>query len=410
MKNVQVRPLTALALFLLPLAAQAALTPVGSPLPIADESPCSSLTELEVTATPKGAFEVVWVDGWEEIVKGRRYDRGLNPTPAVGLLPMHGGLTPFDFLGTFAAGRYEVAMNVADFGTDPSDPLAAYRASLDLDGEPVAPLLRVETQRFLELAPAAGGDSLQFRSEPPLFGPIACQNQGILVRRIDETGAPISAESRLTRRASAWTAGGYLVADRLPNDTFFAAYSTCERFFGVVARRMNASGVPVGKPFNLPLPGRVGNYGGGNLSLAARSNTDLAVAAMVSATNSADSGGYTAAVVNGKVFGPTRIPIPSSVAGIAGVVDLEASPDGGYLLLFLGASGNPQRLALFAQELDEQGVPQGEAVQITGDDEFGVNGAVDPLPDGRWIVVTRAQHTEAEVCTERLIGTVLSSD
>lgn len=409
MRNFQARSLPVLALLLFPLTAQAELTPVGSPLAIADESPCSFITELEVTATPKGAFEVVWVDGWEEFVKGRRFDRGLNPAPPVNLLPLHGGLNVFDITGTFAAGRYEVAMNVADFGTDPSDPAAAYRVSLDLDGQPDAPPFRIETQRFLEIAPASAGNSLQFRFEPPLFGPPACRSLGLLARRIDESGNPLSPESRVTRRAPAWNFN-HLVAERLPNDSFVTVYSTCQNYLGLVARRLNPNGVPVGKAINLPMPGRVGNFAGGNFELAVRSGNDFAVVAMVFGSDPADTGAYARGVVNGKVFGPTRIPTPAGLAGISGVVDLEASPDGGYLLLFQAAAGSPQRQVLFAQELDAEGDLVGTAVQITGDDEFGVNGAVAPLPGGRWVAVTRATHTEAEVCTERLVGTVLSGD
>lgn len=410
MRNHRVRTLAAVStLFLLPIASQAALTPVGSPLPIADESPCSFMTELEVTATPKGAFEVVWVDSWDEIVKGRRFDRGLNPISPVNLLPLHGGLLVYDVIGTFAAGRYEVAMNVADFSTDPGDPSAAYRASLNLNGEPDAPPSRFETQRFIKIAPASAGTSLQFRFEPPAYGPPACRGVGLLARRIDESGAPLSPESRVTRKAPSWSMN-HLVTERVPNDTFVTVYGTCQNYLGMVARRLNSNGVPVGKAINLPMPGRIGNFAGGDLELAARSGKDFAVAAMVAGTNPADTGAYTRGVVNGKVFGPTRIPTPAGLAGISGVVDLKPSPDGGYLLLFQAAAGSPQRLALFAQELDAEGDLVGSAVQVTGGDEFGVNGAVASLPDGRWIVVTRAQQTVAEVCTERLIGTVLSSD
>ena len=88
---------------------------------------------------------------------------------------------------------------------------------------------------------------------------------------------------------------------------------------------------------------------------------------------------------------------------------MAASPTGGYLLLFHGATGNPVRPALYVLELNARGVPQGPPLAVTGDDFLGVNGAVASLPDGRWIVVTRAQQGERPDCTERLVGTVLSS-
>lgn len=409
MRNYRPRSLTvALLLLVLPPAAQA-LTPVGAPIVIADEGRCSFTAALEVIATPKGAFEVIWVDDFDgQAVNGRRFGRDLQPSgPPVVLLPLHGGLSFVDLPGTWALGRYEVAMNVLDFGEDPSDPEAAHRVSLDLEGNPLAPVSRFETQRFQEIAPAAGGDSLQFRFEPPYYGPPTCQSRGILASRIDSSGAPLSAESRVNRRASGWS-GGYLQVDRLPNDTFVAAYSTCDRFFGVVARRLNANGAPVGKPIDLRFPGRVGNFGGGNLVLAAQ-GADLAVAVMVSNPAPGVFGGaYTRALRNGRVFGPAHIPAPAGLFGVAGVVDLEASPaGGGYLLLFQGASS--ERLTLFAQALDAQGVPQGAPLAVTEEDERGVYGAIAPLPDGRWLVVTRAQSSDnPEICTERLLGTVLA--
>lgn len=404
------RSLTLLVPLLLPPAAQAALTPVGEPLPIADESPCSAVTGVEVTATPKGAFEVMWADDVELLVLGRRYDRALNPGgPPVSLfgLPSYRGVFSADLVGTWA-GRYELGVNVIDYGADLTDPWAAYRVALDLDGDPVEPAVRLKPQRFAELTPAAGGDSLQFRFDPPVSGPPRCRSQGLLVSRIDENGAPLSRESRITRRAPSWS-GTELVTDRLPDDTFITVYSTCRELRGLTTRRLSPNGVPIGKPILLPLPGgRVGSYAGGALALAARSANDLAVAATVIDANPESTVGYTRAVVNGRVFGPTRIPVPSSADFISGVIDLAASPDGRYVLLFQGAAGSLQ--LLFAQELDARGVPQGEAVQLTGDAEYGAQGAVASLPNGRWIVVTRAQHAEGEVCTERLVGTVLSSN
>ncbi len=412
MLNNRARTLTLLAL-LLPPAAQAALTQVGEPLAIADESPCSGLTDVEVIATPKGAFEVVWVDDIELQALGRRFDRALNPGGSpVPLFPLppYGGIFAADLVGTWA-GRYELGMNVIDYGADLLDPLAAYRVALDLDGDPVEPAVRIKPQRFAELAPAAGGDSLRFRFDPPSFGPPGCRGQGLLVSRIDGNGAPLSRENRITRRAPSWS-GLHLVTHRLPNDTFLTVYSTCQEFRGLTARRLNRNGEPVGKAIQLPFPGGlVASFtGGGALALAAHSGNDFAVAATVIGSNPESTVGYTRAVVNGRVFGPTRIPVPSSAAGISGVVDLAASPDGRYVLLFQGAVGNPQLPVLFVQELDARGVPQGEAVQLTDDADYGANGAVASLPDGRWIAVTKALHAEAEVCTERLIGTVLASD
>jgi hypothetical protein len=387
-------------MLLLPLTAQA-LTPVGAPLVIADESPCSFVTDLEVIATPKGAFEAVWVDDYNFEVKGRRFGRDLVASgPPVALLPLHGGLNFFDIVGAWA-GRYEVAMNVLDFGEDPSDPEAAYRVSLDLEGDPLASPARFETTRFLEIAPAAGGDSLQFRWEPPLFGTFLCQSRGILASRIGPSGAPLSSESRVTRRASAWWVGGPLEVDRLPNDTFVAAYSTCEKLRGVVARRLNPVGVPVGKPINLPFPAPASD-----LRIAAR-GSDLAVVAMIFSSQNPDiNGAYTRTVTNGKVSDQRRIPTPAGFFGISEVIDLEASSTGsGYLLLFRASSS--ERQAVFAQALNAQGAPQGAPLNLA---ENGVRGAIASLPDGRWLVVTRAQTGTPEACTERLIGTVLSGE
>ena len=400
MRNHQLRPFPflALLLLLLPLPARAALVPVGAPLAIADESICSFIPDLEVIATPKGAFEVVWVDFGDETVKGRRFARNLQPAGAPQtLLPLHGGLNSFDFVGTWA-GRYELVMNVLDFGDDPDDPTAAYRVQLDLEGDPLAPPARIKPSRFLELAPAAAGDSLQFRFEPPIFGPPTCQSWGLLARRIDLDGDPLSVESRVNRRASA-PALGPLEVERLPDDTFVAAYSTCQKFVGLVARRLNSAGAPVGKPIDLPLPDRAVNF-----KLAAR-GADLAVAAMVFHSNPALTGIYTRAVVNGQVFGPTRISVPAPLLA-SDVIDQAASPAGGYLLLFQGSSH-----VLFAQELDAQGVPQGAPLAVTGESEFGVGGAIASLPDGRWLVVTRVQSGPPGLpdCRERLIGTILAS-
>jgi hypothetical protein len=401
-RNHRLRPLPflALVLLLLPLPAQAALVPVGAPLAIADEGHCSSITNLEVIATPKGAFEVIWGDDFDFVVKGRRFARNLQPAPPVTILPLFGGLLFSEFTGTWA-GRYELVMNALDYGHSPGDPVTGYRVQIDLEGDPLAPPARVKPPRFVMLAPAAGGDSLQFRSEPPFFGPPACQSLGLLASRVDRGGAPLSAESRVNRRASAWT-GGYLKVDRLPDDTFIAAYGTCQKFFGLVARRLNSAGAPVGKPIDLPLPRNLLG-----LNLAARSGTELAVVAMVSEL-SVGPAGLSWTVVNGQVFGPTHFSVPPGFSGVV-LVDLTASPAGGYLLLFQGISND--RRTLFAQELDARGVPQGAPLAVIEDSEFDFKGAaVASLPGGRWLVVTRAQNGSPNIgdCRDRLVGTILA--
>jgi hypothetical protein len=402
-RNHRLRPLPFLALLLLflPLPARAGLAPVGAPFAIADEGPCSFITNLEVIATPKGAFEVVWVDDFDFVVKGRRFARNLQPAPPVTILPLFGGLLFSEFTGTWA-GRYELVMNALDYGHSPGDPETGYRVQLDLEGDPLAPPARVKPPRFVMLAPAAGGDSLQFRSEPPFFGPPACQSLGLLASRVDRGGAPLSAESRVNRRASAWT-GGYLKVDRLPDDTFIAAYGTCQKFFGLVARRLNSAGAPVGKPIDLPLPG-----GLGGVNFAARGAADFAVAATASASSPDPGSLYMWAVVNGQVFSLTRISSPLSGGSV--LADLAASPAGGYLLLFQGNSGDPQRHTLFAQEFDAHGLPQGTPLAVTGEDEIGVAGAVASLPGGRWVVVTKTQSVTDAACHERLVVTVLTGD
>jgi hypothetical protein len=400
LRNHRPRSLTLPAAFLLllyPLPARAALTPVGAPLAIADETRCFSMIDLEVIATPKGAFEVAWT-AEDFDVKGRRFARNLQAGPPQTLLFIHGGLNFLDFVGTWA-GRYELVMNVFDFGDEPADPTAAYRVQLDLEGDPLAPPARVKPPRFLELTPAAGGDSLQFRFEPPIFGPFPCQSWGLLARRIDRVGNPLSAESRVNRRASALSVGSPLEVTRLPDDTFVAAYGTCHKFTGVVVRRLDAAGAPVGKAINLPMPSPVSD-----LVVAAR-GADFAVAATIFSSNPGVTGGYTRAVVNGQVFGPTRV---SASLALSGIIDLAASPAGRYLLLFRGAGNNPERHTLFAQELDAQGVPQGAPLAIAEGHPLGLAGAVASLPNGRWIVVTRAQSGTGDACRERLVGTILA--
>lgn len=392
-------------LLLLPLSAQAALSPVGDPFAIVEESRCFLFTDLTVIASPEGSFEVVWVDGWQEEVRSRLFAPTLDPAgPPVSLLTLPAGLNQTDLLGSWA-GVYELAMNVVDFGTTPSAPLAAYRMQIDEDGDPVAPPVRFKTRRFLEIAPAAGGDSLQFRSEPPYFGTPKCQGLGLLARRIDESGAPLSAESRVTRRAPSWN-GNLLVAERLPNDTFVAVYGTCQDSIRLVARRLNANGMPLGKPINLPMPGRVGD------AVLAANGRNFAVAAMAYYPGilgpEGNFGAFTAAVMNEKVFGPRIV----NNLPVTRLIDMAASPDGGYLLLYASFDGEPSRPILFVQELDARGSPVGERLAVTGGDYLGVDGAVASLPDGRWLVITRAQKEQPgdpPVCNERLVGTVLRS-
>src|SRR5262245_51459309 len=90
---------------LLPIPAMSALTPEGAPFAIVDEEAlCSCLTDVEVVATPEGAFEVVWADeGGTYEVRSRLFAPGLEPAgPPVALLPLHGGQSWFDFAGTWA--------------------------------------------------------------------------------------------------------------------------------------------------------------------------------------------------------------------------------------------------------------------------------------------------------------------
>jgi hypothetical protein len=415
MRNRRSRCLILLIL-LLPLPARAALTPVGSPLVIAESPFCSFNTGLEVTATPKGAFEVAWVDDGDTYeVKGQRFTRTLLPTGSPRtLLPIHGGLFFSSVVGTWA-GRYEVAMNADDYDSNPDDPAVGYRVSLGLAGDPLAPAARFKSPLFFGLAPAAGGDSLQFRLEPPIFGPPGCQSEGLLARRVDAGGAARGPESRINRRASAFSIlYAHFLTDRLPDDTFVAVYSTCEKFNGLVARHLNAAGAPVGNPINLPLPAQLGNFSGG-LVLAARGGGDFVLRAMVSNTITGLGGSYAWGVVNGQVFGPTLIPAPPGATGIPSLVDLAASPAGGYLLLFHHGVGDPSRDTLFAQELDAQGIPRGAAVAVAdqnggGPSSSGIAAAAASLPNGRWIVVARQQTGDPTACSERLVGIVLAGE
>ena len=397
--------LSAILLLLLPLSARAALTPVGAPFPIQDESPCSFLKELTVVSNPPGSFEVVWVDDAEGDVKGRLFlPDGTPGGEPLSLLTLHGGQVGFDFVGTWAGG-YEVAMNVIDTGVSPSNPWEAFRVRIDPFGNLVEPPLRIKTPNFREIAPAGGGQSMEFRIEPPVTGTPSCSNRGLLVRRLDTDGTPVTSASRVTRRASAWS-GSDLVVERVVNDTFLVAYRTCEQFSGYVARRLNQNGLPLGKPINFPLRGPAVNFGGGNVAMATRGR-DFLIAAMSYNQATGAGSANVMGVFRERKFGPTRLPI--ALAG--GIVDVAASPTpgGGYVLLYFAATGDPLHATLFAQKLSSTGVPQGAPVQLTGDDFIGVDGAVASLPGGRWVVVTRAQQGDFGVCDERLIGTILSS-
>jgi hypothetical protein len=411
-RNHRARCLILLTL-LLPLPARAALTPVGSPRVIFETPICSDRASMEVVATPAGAFDVIWAADEEAKVLGQRFARNLAPTgsPAT-LMNLHGGLFITDLVGAWA-GRYELAINGIDFGDHPDNPATGYRVSMGLAGNPLGPPLTVRAgDFFVKLSPLAGGDSLLFRYEPPIFNTNGCQNVGLLARRIDESGTPLSSESRVNRRASAFNLGQVMV-ERLPDDTSLAVYTTCEKFTGLVARRLNASGAPVGDPINLSLPAALGNFGAvSSLALAARGAADFAVAATVADNrNPSINGIYTRAVVNKQVFGPTRLPVPAS-ATFATAVDLAVSPAGGYLLLFQGPkTGDTERALLFAQELDARGVPQGSPVRITEADNhsLGLAAAVASLPGGRWAVATQEQNGDGPDCAERVVVTILKS-
>jgi hypothetical protein len=379
----------------LPTGAWAALHQEGASLPISTETQCSFLSDLSVISTPKGAFDVLWVeDRVDEVVKSQRFARNLAPSPPVDVMPLHGGLDVFDLQGAWA-GRYEWVLNVLDFGEDPDDPWATYRVQIDAEGHPLAAPRRIEIRDIFRLFPAAGGDSLRLRFEPPYFGPTTCQSAGFLATRVDRNGAPISPESRVTRKAPSW--GGFLWgAQRLSNDGFLVAYSTCEKFFGVVTRRLSPTGVPLGKPITLQLPARAGN-----LLLAARGPADFAVVSGINNGASSLTGTYVHGVVNGQTFGP----------GYSGTFawDLAAGSNG-YLLVFWATRGNAPSPTFFAQQLDLQGRPVGAPVQVSPETAEGRGGAVASLPDNRWIVVTRWQNGQEEACRENIVGTILSSE
>lgn len=404
MRNSRARSLFLLVPLFLPVSS-AALTPVGPTVPVKVQTPCSSISELTVVSSPAGEFEVVWVDDWEFDVRSRLFPADLTlPVEAPEIvLPMHGGQVAFDLVGTWT-GEYDLALNVVDNGVNPSVPWEAFRAQLEADGDLAASPVRIKTRRFRELAPAADGDSLEFRWEPPIFGR-TCGSRGLLARRLDESGVPISGTSRVTRRASAWSGTGIEV-ERLPNDTFLTAYRTCDRFDGLVVRRLNANGAPLGNPIHFKLPGVEAGFGvGGSQVLAARGRSFLAVALSYISPPGITNVHAMGVAGGNRTFGPTRITAPH----IDRVFDLAASPAGGYLLLYGASVGDPAHLALFAVELDARGVALDAPVRLTGDEFIGVNGAVASLPGNRWVVVTRAQQGDFGVCEERLMAQIFQS-
>lgn len=414
MRNSRARSLILLAL-LLPLPARAALTPVGSPQVVFEAPSCSARPSVEVIATPPGAFDVVWSDDDDAKVLGQRFARDLTPTgsPAT-LMTLHGGLFITDLLGAWT-GRYQLAINGIDFGDHPDNPATGYRVSMNLAGNPLGPPLIVRAgDFFVKLAPAAGGDSLLLRAEPPIFGPVRCQSFGLLARRIDEHGAPLGPENRVGRKASAvaYGAGFQSQVERLPDDTFLLVYPTCEKFTGLVVRHLNASGAPVGNPINLTLPALPGNFSIPSLSLAARGANDFAVAGSILDTrNPAINGTYTRAVADGQSFGPTRLAVPAALTSTI-ALDLAASPAGRYLLLFQGPkAGDTGRVLVFAQELDAHGAPLGSPVQVAeaNGSNLGPAAAVASLPGGRWAVATQEQNGESSSCDERVVVTLLES-
>jgi len=366
---------------------------------------------VEVTATPAGAFEVVWVYDAEYKLLGQRFARNLVPTGSpVELMTLHGGLFISELAGAWT-GRYQLAINGADYGDHVENPPTGYRVTMTLTGQPVAPPLIVRPPGFFKLAPATGGDSLRLRVEPPIFGPPACQSYGLLASRIDEHGAPLGPESRATRRASAvsFGYGFHTRVERLPDDTFVLVYPTCQKFTGLVARHLNAVGAPVGSPIDLPLPAPLVNFSSlSSLVLAARGSADFAVAAVIDDNlDTGVRGIYTQGVVNGEVSGPTRI--SSDFVSVAG---LAAAPEGGYLLLLM--KGDGETLGLFAQELDARGIPQGSPLRVTEarNTGRGLAAAVASLPNGRWAIATQELNGTDPLseCSERVVVTVLDSD
>jgi hypothetical protein len=388
-----------LLLPLLALPARGDLTLVGEEIPIAEDVVCPiSTDEVAVVATPKGAFEAMWVSEDEFAVMGRRFDRRLVPPgPATPLLPLYGGLFPVRFAATWAGG-YQLAVDVADFN-QPSDPAAAFRLRLDLAGNLLAPARRMDAPHFVRLVPDRGGESLRLRVELPIYGPTSCQSRGVLARRLGADGSALSAESRATRRASAWN-GGEVTAVRTGDGRFALAWSTCERFVGVVMRRLQADGSP-GKAFDFPLPARVGSFAGGSFAVAARDGA-MAFAAAVALP---DGGAPFVGGVSGtRRFGPVRLESPLPFAGI---VDLAAAPGGGYLLLYEVNDG--EEPVLLAQELDAAGQAVGGPLAMNQVDLFR-NGAVTHLTDGRWLAVLRLLDFTAGNCQERVVARILSAD
>ena len=173
----------------------------------------------------------------------------------------------------------------------------------------------------------------------------------------------------------------------------------------------------MGNPINLPLPAGLGNFAGVEpRARGARRRRLRGGGEGLRYVERGFNGTYTRGVVNGQVFGPTLIPTPPGATGSLGLIDLAASPAGGYLLLFQSSAGNPSRDTLFAQELDAKGVPRGAAVALAASGRpaiqpSGIAADAASLPNGRWIVFTwRRQRDPAPSCSRAPGGTVLAGE
>jgi hypothetical protein len=380
----------------------AALGPTGPEI-LVDEAPyCAHEPGLGVAATPKGAFAVVWVDDSDDFAyQSRRYDRGLVGGPIHTLRAYEGGQFGIEVEPVFA-GDYQIAVNILDFDADPGDPWAAYRVQLALNGEPLGPATRLETGRFLALFPGPAGESLQVRWEPPIWGPTTCQSWGLRARRVAQSGAALFPEHRVTGRASGATPGRPSMT-RTGDGRFAIAWPTCDRFVGVVARRLDAQGAPRGRIFDFALPAR-----SGALEVAAHRER-MAVAGVI-AYNVAElpQRAFAAVVVGNSPHGPHLLPPLPEGIGLQRVVDLAVSATGRHVVLLQG-SGTEQTL-LFAQELDDRGRPLGAPLQLGPSSERGMDGAVASLGGDRWVVVTRQQLPAGDLgdaCSERIVARVL---